>query len=90
MEIKLKKWGNSQGIILPKKVLREAGIDPSLPQEFEVQVKDDQLILTPVKSNQTLKDLFKGFDYKKYWQEYDKAHRTKEANFGKPQGREIF
>lgn len=74
MEIKLKKWGNSQGIILPKKVLREAGLNSGLPQKFEVQVEDDQLILTPVKPDQTLKDLFKGFDYKKYWQEYDKLN----------------
>lgn len=90
MEINLKKWGNSQGIILPKKVLREAGINPGLPQKFEVQAKDDQLILTPVKSKQTLEDLFKGFDYKKYWQEYDQSHKTKEVDFGKPQGREVF
>lgn len=74
MEIKLKKWGNSQGIILPKKVLREAGLDPDTLQKFNVEVKDDQLILTPVKPDQTLKDLFKGFDYKKYWQEYDKLN----------------
>lgn len=90
MEIKLKKWGNSQGIILPKKVLREAGLDPDTLQKFNVEVKDNQLILTPVKTKQTLKDLFKGFDYKKYWQEYDKTHQTKEVNFGKPQGREVF
>lgn len=74
MEIKLKKWGNSQGIILPKKILREVGLDPDTPQKFNVKVKDDQLILTPVKTKQTLKDLFKGFDYKKYWQEYNKLH----------------
>ena len=90
MEIKLKKWGNSQGIILPKKVLREADLDLDIPQKFEVQVKDNQLILTPVKPEQSLKDLFKGFDYKKYWQEYDNVHQTKEVNFGKPQGREVF
>lgn len=74
MEIKLKKWGNSQGIILPKKVLHEAGLNPDTPQKFNVEVKDNQLILTPVKTKQTLKDLFKGFDYKKYWQEYDKLN----------------
>ena len=90
MEIRLKKWGNSQGIILPKKVLREASIDLDIPQKFKVQVKDNQLILTPVKTKQTLKDLFKGFDYKKYWQEYDNVHQTKEVNFGKPQGCEVF
>ena len=54
MEIKLKKWGNSQGIILPKKVLREAGLDLDIPQKFEVRVKDDQLILTPVKPKQSV------------------------------------
>ena len=42
MEIKLKKWGNSQGIILPKKVLREAGLDPDTLQKFNVEVKDNQ------------------------------------------------
>ena len=47
------------------------------------------------KSNQTpksLKELFNGFDYKKYWTEWDKQHpnESKEIDWGKPQGKKIW
>ena len=47
------------------------------------------------KSNQTpksLKELFNCFDYKKYWTEWDKQHpnESKEIDWGKPQGKEIW
>lgn len=47
---------------------------------------------TNTKIPKSLKELFKGFDYKKYWAEWDKQHpnESKGIDLGKPQGKEIF
>ncbi len=39
-----------------------------------------------------LKELFKGFDYKKYWAEWNQEHsgESKEINWGESVGREKF
>ena len=44
------------------------------------------------KKPQNLKELFKGFDYEKYWDEWEKEHpnESKEYDCGKPQGREVW
>lgn len=36
--------------------------------------------------------LFKDFDYQKYWADWEKEHpnQSKEYNFGKPVGKEIW
>ena len=39
-----------------------------------------------------LKELFKGFDYKKYWADWKKENsgKSKEEDWGEPVGREVF
>lgn len=39
-----------------------------------------------------LKELFDGFDYKKYWSGWEKnnPHKTKELDWGQPVGKEEF
>lgn len=92
MQIVLKKWGNSQGIILPKTILKEIGIvDKTV--NFNVKVnKDKEIILKPKKSKLTIDSLFEGFDYKEYWKNWEKAHpnELKEDDWGEPVGKEIF
>lgn len=41
---------------------------------------------------ESLKDLFKDFDYKKYWADWEAEHpdQSKELDWGKPVGREIL
>lgn len=89
--VKLKKWGNSQGIRLPKSILNEAHIKPN--DTFIVKIdKNKNIILEKKKKPQNLKELFDGFDYKKYWADWEKEHpgQSKEVDWGDPQGREIF
>ena len=40
----------------------------------------------------SLKELFQNFDYKKYWSDYEKENpgKSKEMDWGKPVGREVF
>lgn len=90
-QIKLKKWGNSQGIRLPKSILTEAQVKPD--DTFIVRIdKNKNIILEKKKKPQNLKELFDGFDYKKYWADWEKEHpnESREIDWGEPQGREIF
>ena len=47
MLTKIKKWGNSQGIRLAKKLLAEAQLE--LGDEVDINVKKGLMIVTPVK-----------------------------------------
>nr|DAJ54870.1 MAG TPA: immunoglobulin heavy chain variable region addiction, camel antibody, addiction.65A [Caudoviricetes sp.] len=43
-----------------------------------------------MKKESSLSQLFKGFDYKKYWEDWNKEHpnQSKEFDWGEPVGRE--
>lgn len=43
--IKIKPWGNSQGIMLSKKLLSSIGIEEPKDQEVTVNVEDNRLII---------------------------------------------
>ncbi|CCI86994.1 AbrB/MazE/SpoVT family DNA-binding domain-containing protein [Lactobacillus gigeriorum] len=89
--VKLSKWGNSNAIRIPKEILTKAGInDPFV--EFLVTVDKDKIILEKKRKPQNLKELFSGFDYKKYWEEERKNAKGKslELDWGKPVGKEVF
>jgi|GEM_PF-3765006 len=47
MEVKLTKIGNSQGVILNTTVLDLAGANKDT--SFKLEIKDGQIILTPIK-----------------------------------------
>lgn len=90
MELLLKKWGNSQGIRLPKSILEELGITTDNNVTFDINVKDKTLVLKPKKESK-LAQRFKGFDYEKYWADWDKEHpnESKEIDWGEPVGKEF-
>lgn len=90
-QVTLKKWGNSHGIRLSKTILNEAHITPDDILNVKID-KNKNIILEKRKKPQNLKELFDGFDYKKYWVEWEKEHpnESKEYDWGEPQGREIF
>lgn len=90
--VELKQWGNSKAVRLPKSVLTQAGIGNS-PTTFDITVsKSNEIILKEKKKPESLKELFKGFDYKKYWDDWNKNHhdKSKEMDWGEPVGREMF
>lgn len=90
--VNLKQWGNSMAVRLPKSVLTQAGIGNS-PTVFDISVNNaKEIILRKKKKPQNLKELFKGFDYKKYWAEWKQEHsgEPKEINWGESVGREKF
>lgn len=55
MNITIKKWGNSQGIVLPKTVLSSLGV--SVDDELNLELKDDKIILSRVNNFYDFSDL---------------------------------
>jgi antitoxin MazE len=45
MKTALRKMGNSEGVIIPKPILTEAGVRTS--DQFEISVKEGKIILAP-------------------------------------------
>ena len=79
--LRVQKWGNSQGIRLPKKILKDLGID--INDKIEISLNDGEIILRKVKKYIDLDDLFKDYrgDYRKDFDEFE--------FFGEAQGREF-
>lgn len=88
-ELVLKKWGNSQGIRLSKSLLKELGVTNN-NATFEAEVENNTLVLKKKKESK-LAQRFEGFDYKKYWADWNKKHpnESKEVDWGEPMGKEI-
>ncbi len=79
--LRVQKWGNSQGIRLPKKILKDLGID--INDKIEISLNGEEIILKKVKKYTSLDDLFKDYrgDYRKDFDEFE--------FFGEAQGREF-
>ena len=79
--LRVQKWGNSQGIRLPKKILKDLGIDVN--DKIEISLNDGEIILRKVKKYIDLDDLFKDYkgDYREDFTEFE--------FFGEAQGREF-
>ena len=72
MEIlRVQKWGNSQGIRLPKKILKDLGID--INDKIEISLNGEEIILKKIKKYTNLDDLFKDYkgDYRKDFDEFE-------------------
>ena len=48
MTATISKWGNSQGLRLPKSVVKD--LDLSIGDELRIITKDNKVILEPIKS----------------------------------------
>lgn len=55
MNITIKKWGNSQGIIIPKPILSSLGV--SVDDELNLEIKDDKIILSKASNQDDISDL---------------------------------
>lgn len=55
MSITIKRWGNSNGVILPSLLLKQLGV--TVGQSLDAEIRDGALILTPVRPRYTLEEL---------------------------------
>ena len=62
--LKLGKWGNSNAIRLPKKLLSKVGI-ASNDDEVRVEVTNDSIVIKPIKKQKVLEKLFANYDSSK-------------------------
>ena len=62
MEVQLKPWGNSQGIRLPKSVLKEAGFRPD--DILSVTAENGRIVLYRVVRHKTLEERAAEYDGK--------------------------
>ena len=62
MEVQLKPWGNSQGIRLPKAVLKEAGFQPD--DTLVVKAENGKIVLYPSVRHKTLEERAAEYDGK--------------------------
>ena len=80
MQTKIKKWGNSLGIRIPKNFAQEAGIQED--SEVDLTVEDGELVIRPRKRpTYSLKSLLKGVTKKNLHSEIDS---------GDPIGNEVW
>ena len=80
MQAQVKEWGNSQGIRLPKEVLRSAGI--TLNEFLDVTVSDGVITLVKTIRHKTLEERAAEFD--------GKLMLDGEYEWGEPVGREAW
>jgi len=78
----IQKWGNSQGVRLPKNILENA----NMLETFEVEIisEKNNIIIRPLtvkKKHKCIQELFAG---------YDEEYKTKEIDWGSPKGDEIW
>ncbi|MCF6313483.1 MAG: AbrB/MazE/SpoVT family DNA-binding domain-containing protein [Verrucomicrobiales bacterium] len=87
MKTTLKRWGNSQGIRIPKRIVETLGM--AIGSELVVELSADQSLITviptrdsrPVRGRHRIEDLVASSTPDAFESEYD---------WGEPQGREVW
>lgn len=81
MQTAIQKWGNSQGIRIPKAFLEALGMKEN--DLVELSRVDNNILISKVKKEQelTLEDIF---------QDYDGAYKAEKFDWGSPSGKEVW
>ena len=75
----IKKWGNSNGIILTKRMMEEANLAVNDP--LEIEIVDNQIIL---------RKAFKHKSFEERLAEYEGKIAACNYDWGEPRGRELL
>ena len=85
----IQKWGNSQGLRIPKILLDAVGISENDRVEL-IQSEDSiQIKKSPATRHRTLEERLTAF-YGKSVDELGQINDTREVDWGKPEGAEIW
>ena len=81
MTTNIQKWGNSQGIRLPKYLLDL--LKWSVNEQIEIKMQDDKIIIEKAspKNHKNIAELFEG---------YEGNYTPEEIDWGKPMGEEVW
>jgi antitoxin MazE len=78
MVMKVQKWGNSQGLRLPKHILENADI--AVGDEVEVIPQEGQIIIKKIPGRK--------FDLAEMVSRMPRGYKAREESFGRPVGKE--
>jgi antitoxin MazE len=82
MVTKVQKWGNSQGLRLPRHVLEDAHIN--IGDDVEITTRDGVIIISPIKR-------IRGkYDIKELLSNIPEDYMPEEVDWGKPVGKEVW
>jgi len=80
MEVKLQKWGNSNGIRIPNFILKALNLKPN--DKVEIREENDQIIISKVKKqNLSLEERIK---------QYKGPNLAQDFCWDEPKGKEIW
>lgn len=81
MTTTIQKWGNSQGVRIPKILLDS--INWSENEEVSINIEKDKLVIKKAKTQnrKNIKELFK---------DYKGEYKPEEIDWGEPEGEEIW
>lgn len=79
MNTNIQKWGNSQGIRIPKFLLE--AMQWAENEELIVMAEEDKLVISKAERRKNIKDLFADFDG---------VYKPVEMDWGEPMGKEIW
>lgn len=80
MQLTLKQWGNSNGVLLPKELMKQAGIKKN--DTLDAEVVDGKIILTPGFRHKSLSERIAEFD--------GQMVLSEEYDWGDPVGSEVW
>ena len=80
MELKLQRWGNSDGIRIPSNILKSLNLKTN--DKVNLVMEDDKIIIT--KSNN------KKISLKELFDKYNGENLAKEFEWDNPKGKEIW
>lgn len=87
MHATISKWGNSQGIRLPKKVLELLQLKEN--EDVEISVNENEMIIRKKKEFRNLKERLEAF-YERPLSEISMIESEEEVDFGTPKGEEFW
>lgn len=80
MEVRLQKWGNSNGIRIPNIILKSLDLKPN--DKVEIRQEEEKIIISKLKKEQiSLEQRIK---------EYKGENLSKDFNWDEPQGKELW
>lgn len=77
--ITIQKWGNSQGIRIPKHILKATGWKEN--EELIIMAENNRIIIEPLRNRKNIVELF---------ERYDGEYEYQEIDWGDPSGEEVW
>ena len=81
MLAKIQKWGDEQGIKIPKSLLKNSQIQTK--EEINIYAEKGKIVITPIKAN-------KKYNIKDLVSKMPQNYKPKEEDWGHPIGKEIW